>query len=108
MSSLNLEQLRDELGAAMEVVVNDVRQKWRELNQGPGVLDSLRAFAAAVDWTVRGVGGSVPCAKLQAGRLRCGQRRAGWQPPSVAYKGGTCREFFGAGGCGQHVLQFGI
>lgn len=51
MDELNL-QLR-ELGAAAEHVLTEIRQKFQDASRHSGVLDSLRAFAAAVDWKVR-------------------------------------------------------
>ena len=52
MEGLNLEKVQAELANIVQLVTNDVKQKFRELNQGPAILDSLRAFAAAVDWSV--------------------------------------------------------
>lgn len=34
-------------------ILSDVRTKWSQLSGGPGVLDSFKAFVAAVDWKVR-------------------------------------------------------
>ncbi|KAL6769924.1 hypothetical protein ACKKBG_A32895 [Auxenochlorella protothecoides x Auxenochlorella symbiontica] len=31
-------------------ILSDVRTKWSQLSGGPGVLDSFKAFVAAVDW----------------------------------------------------------
>lgn len=44
--------MQQQLGDAWEFVLNDIREKFRQLNGGPGILDSLMAFIAAVDWTV--------------------------------------------------------
>ena len=38
--------------AAVEGMLHDVRQKWKDSQQQAGMLESFRAFAAAVDWTV--------------------------------------------------------
>ena len=48
-----MEKVQQELQSAVQFVVNDVKEKFRQLNQGPAILDSLRAFSAAVDWSVR-------------------------------------------------------
>ena len=42
----------DGLAQAIDGVLKDVRQKWRDSEGQPGKLDSWRAFSAAVDWTV--------------------------------------------------------
>jgi hypothetical protein len=52
-----LEQLREQAGAAFEDLFTELRTKIAEHNQS-SVLDSLRGFAAAVDWRVR------PCSCL--------------------------------------------
>ena len=43
----------DGLAQAVQSALRDVRQKFRDADGEPGLLDSWRAFAAAVDWTVR-------------------------------------------------------
>ena len=40
------------LAEAVDGILAEIRQKWREAEGQPGMLDSLRSFAAAVDWTV--------------------------------------------------------
>jgi uncharacterized protein (DUF1684 family) len=49
-----LEQLREQAGAAFEDLFTELRTKIAEHNQS-SVLDSLRGFAAAVDWRVGAV-----------------------------------------------------
>ena len=48
-----MEKVQQELHSAVQFVVDDVKEKFRQLNQGPAILDSLRAFTAAVNWSVR-------------------------------------------------------
>ncbi|GAB4822295.1 hypothetical protein N2152v2_009341 [Parachlorella kessleri] len=50
MEGFDMEKVQQELHSAVQYVVNDVKEKFRQLNQGPAILDSLRAFVAAVDW----------------------------------------------------------
>lgn len=50
--SWDLDSVRAQLGEAAEFVVNDLRQKWKEISGGPGVIEGLQAFVHAVDWTV--------------------------------------------------------
>ena len=38
--------------AAVEGMLHDVRQKWKDSQQQAGMLENFRAFTAAVDWTV--------------------------------------------------------
>lgn len=45
-------EARDALAGALDYVLADVRQKWGEISGGPSVTDGLRAFVAAVDWSV--------------------------------------------------------
>ncbi len=53
MEGLNLEKVQQELRGAVQFVMNDIRDKFKQINQGPAILDSLKAFTAAVDWSVR-------------------------------------------------------
>lgn len=48
-----------------DAVVADIKSKWAQMNAGPGVIESFKAFVAAVDWKVGGVGGLAP---LRSGR----------------------------------------
>lgn len=48
-----LEQLRVQAGAAFEDLFSELRAKIAEHNDQSSMLDSLRGFAAAVDWRVR-------------------------------------------------------
>ena len=50
---MDLDQLQQQLGAAADFVMDDIRQKWKEISGGPSMTDGLKAFAAAVDWRVR-------------------------------------------------------
>ena len=43
---------REQLAGALEFVMADMRQKWAEMRGGPSVTEGLRAFVAAVDWSV--------------------------------------------------------
>ena len=45
-------EVREQLAGAIDVVLADMRQKWRELSGGPGVTEGLQRFVAAVDWSV--------------------------------------------------------
>ncbi|KAK9844385.1 hypothetical protein WJX74_001825 [Apatococcus lobatus] len=40
----------DALGDTIEGVIKGIQQKWRDSEGEPGILDSLRGFAAAVNW----------------------------------------------------------
>lgn len=42
----------EQLAEASAFVLDDIKQKWKQMNGGPSVLDSLKEFAAAVDWSV--------------------------------------------------------
>jgi hypothetical protein len=46
-------EIIDTLTGAMESVIGEVRQKFKDSSKDAGIIDSLRAFAAAVDWKVR-------------------------------------------------------
>lgn len=39
---------------AIDMMLADLRQKWRELSGGPSMTEGLRRFVAAVDWSVSG------------------------------------------------------
>lgn len=60
-----LSDVRDQLGGALEFVMDDLRQKWRELSGGPSVSEGLKQFFHAVDWSVSGscrtLGVNLPC-----------------------------------------------
>ena len=48
-------QVRDAHGQAaqaIDMMLADLRQKWRELSGGPSMTEGLRRFVAAVDWSV--------------------------------------------------------
>ncbi|KAK9834987.1 hypothetical protein WJX81_002261 [Elliptochloris bilobata] len=45
-----LEQLKDQAGAAFEELFENLRAKMAAAHEQAGILDSLRGFAAAVDW----------------------------------------------------------
>lgn len=46
---------RQQLSGALDVVLSDLRQKFKELNGGPSVTEGLQRFVAAVDWSVSGL-----------------------------------------------------
>lgn len=46
--------VREQLAGAIDVVLADLRQKWKELSGGPSVTEGIRQFIAAVDWSVSG------------------------------------------------------
>lgn len=48
-----LEQLRDQAGAAFEELFSEIRAKMAAAQEQAGILDSLRGFAAAVNWKVQ-------------------------------------------------------
>ena len=48
-----METWQQKLHEAHEEVLNDFREKWKQLSGGPSIIDSVLAFVAAVDWTVR-------------------------------------------------------
>ncbi|PSC68460.1 Transmembrane 18 isoform A [Micractinium conductrix] len=50
-------EVREQLAGAMDVVLDDLRQKWRELSGGPSVTEGLKRFVAAVDWSERWIQG---------------------------------------------------
>ena len=41
------------LADAVDEVFKEIRLKMKEASQHAGIMESLRAFTAAVDWTVR-------------------------------------------------------
>jgi hypothetical protein len=43
----------DELMAPIEGILNEIKSKWKEASQQEPFLDSVKAFAHAVDWKVR-------------------------------------------------------
>ena len=47
---------QEQVVSAHQEVIADIREKWTELNGGPSMIEGMKAFAAAVDWTVRGKG----------------------------------------------------
>ena len=47
-----LEQLRDQAGAAFEELFSEIQAKVAAAQDQAGILDSLRGFAAAVNWKV--------------------------------------------------------
>lgn len=46
-------QLIDTAGEVLEAIINEVQGHFKQLNKHAGVIKSLKAFVAAVDWTVR-------------------------------------------------------
>ena len=48
-----LQTLQDDLGGVLDFVISDLKSKWQEMTGGPSAVDALKAFVAAVDWTVR-------------------------------------------------------
>jgi hypothetical protein len=57
-------QLKDQLADAAEFVLSDIREKWKTANGGPSMIEAFKAFAAAVDWTVRGTAISITTRSL--------------------------------------------
>lgn len=51
-NSGNFGDLND-FGDAIEHVMNEIRQKFKDASQHEGVFEALGRFIAAVDWTVR-------------------------------------------------------
>lgn len=49
--------VREQLAGAIDYVMADLRQKWKEMSGGPSVTEGIKQFAAAVDWSVRGATG---------------------------------------------------
>lgn len=43
---------QEQVAAAHQEVIDDIKSKWREISGGPSLIESVQAFAAAVDWTV--------------------------------------------------------
>lgn len=43
---------QEQLQGAHAEVINDFKEKWREISGGPSIADTLTAFVSAVDWTV--------------------------------------------------------
>lgn len=52
MAPQAFEQLGDAAEAAWQQVQAEVKAKMAEFNSQPGVIDGLKGFAAAIDWTV--------------------------------------------------------
>lgn len=52
--------VRDQLAGAIDFVMADLRQKWKELSGGPSVTEGIKQFVAAVDWSVSGPLFAVP------------------------------------------------
>lgn len=46
------EQLGESAESAWQAVQADIKAKMAEFNSQPGMIDGLKDFAAAVDWTV--------------------------------------------------------
>lgn len=53
-----LEDLRQGLDSAAQEALAEIRTRWRQMNQGPGAIESFKGFVAAVDWSVRLSGGA--------------------------------------------------
>lgn len=49
--------VREQVAGAIDVVLEDLRQKWKELSGGPSVTDGVKQFVAAVDWSERWIQG---------------------------------------------------
>lgn len=50
-----LGEAREQVAGAIDFMLDDLRQKWKELSGGPSVTEGLRGFVAAVDWSVRAI-----------------------------------------------------
>ncbi len=48
-----LEQLKNQAGAAFDELFTELKAKMAAVHEEAGILDSLRGFAAAVNWKVR-------------------------------------------------------
>ena len=48
-----MESWQDQVAAAHAEVMNDIKSKFAEMNNGPSVIEGVKAFCAAVDWSVR-------------------------------------------------------
>ena len=44
--------VREQAAEAIDFILADLRQKWKELSGGPSVTEGVRQFIAAVDWNV--------------------------------------------------------
>jgi len=53
MNASSWEGWMAQLAAAHDEVVEDIKSKFREFREAPSFIDSVRAFCAAIDWTVR-------------------------------------------------------
>mmetsp|Transcript_20524 Transcript_20524/g.61782 ORF Transcript_20524/g.61782 Transcript_20524/m.61782 type:complete len:170 (+) Transcript_20524:523-1032(+) len=53
MAPQAFQQLGEAAEAAWQAVQGDIREKMADYNSQPGMLDALKGFAAAVDWTER-------------------------------------------------------
>ncbi len=53
MAPQAFEQLGAAADAAWQAVQGEIKAKMADLNSQPGVIDGLKGFAAAVDWTVK-------------------------------------------------------
>ena len=54
-----MEAAFDGISGALDEVLKDVRAKFQEASKHAGIVESLQAFIAAVDWTVRGSASSI-------------------------------------------------
>ncbi len=50
-----METAFDGIAGAMEEVMKEIREKFREASKHAGIWESLQAFVTAVDWKVIGV-----------------------------------------------------
>ncbi len=48
-----LEDWQHQLAEAHQMVIGDIKQRWREISGGPSIIESFNAFVAAVDWKVQ-------------------------------------------------------
>lgn len=53
MNSSSWEGWKAQVAAAHAEVIEDIKSKFREFREAPPLIDSVRAFCAAIDWTVR-------------------------------------------------------
>ncbi|KAL4447541.1 hypothetical protein ABPG75_004760 [Micractinium tetrahymenae] len=49
--------VREQVAGAIDVVLADLQQKWKELSGGPSVTQGIKQFVAAVDWSERWIQG---------------------------------------------------
>jgi hypothetical protein len=48
----NMSTWQEQVGEAHAEVINDIKGKFKNISGGPSVIEGVKAFCAAVDWSV--------------------------------------------------------